>query len=283
MSSILTNTSAMVALQTLRSTNENLGMVQSHIATGKKVASASDNSAIWSISKVMEFDVTGFEAINDGLGIASSTISVAMEAGEQIVNVLNEIKSLAISANSEGADFTKIDKEIQTRVTQVTAIAEGAQFNGINLLASDDIDGNGNSSLTVLTALNRAGSGSVPTAATVSVDSVDILNNVDMSDVDVSSGDVADAASSLDALESHLQTVVSGLATLGASKAQVDMQRDFLSKSVDAMKSGISTLVDADMEEASARLQALQTQQQLGIQSLSIANQQPQALLQLFR
>jgi flagellin len=276
----------MVALQTLKNTNDNLAMVQSEIATGRRINTASDNSAIWAVSKVMEFDVAGYEAIEDGLGMAEAAISVAMAAGEQVIEILNEMKSLAAGGISEAADFAKIEADLLAREAQVTAITSGAQFNGVNLL-SDDVDGNGATSLTVLSSIDRSGANNsaganAPTVTTISVTTADFVTDVDLSGR-TNVADVTSADTAIDELETFLQFAVEGVAALGAAKARVELQRDFISKTVDAMETGISTLVDADMEEASARLQAMQTQQQLGIQALSIANQGPQALLQLFR
>lgn len=286
MSSILTNTGAMVALQTLKQTNMNMSDVQSQIATGKRISSASDNSAVWAISKVMEFDVAGYEAIEDGLGMAEAAISVAMAAGEQVISVLTEMKELAAGGISEASDFAKIEADLQAREDQITAITSGAQFNGVNLL-SDDVDGAGATGLTVLSSIDRSGSntssnGNAPTVSTIGVNTADFTTNVDLSGrTDVT--DVSSADDAVDELEVFLQFAVEGVASLGAAAARIELQKDFISKTVDALEIGVSTLVDADMEEASARLQALQTQQQLGVQALSIANQQPQSLLSLFR
>ena len=80
-----------------------------------------------------------------------------------------------------------------------------------------------------------------------------------------------------------MQTSIDAASTFGSVQTRVDIQKDFVSKLTDSMKAGIGSMIDADMEEASARLQALQVQQQLSTQALSIANQQPQSLLSLFR
>mgnify|MGYP000863903611 CR=1 FL=1 len=82
MSSVLTNNGAMVALQTLKSINSNLGQVQSEISTGKSISSAKDNSAVWAISKVMESDVKGFKAISDSLSLGKSKVAVGQNAAE---------------------------------------------------------------------------------------------------------------------------------------------------------------------------------------------------------
>ena len=281
MSSILTNNGAMVALQTLKSINTDLAKTQDMISTGKEIATAKDNSALWAISKVMESDVAGFKAISDSLALGESTVAVASAGAEQIVEVLRDMKELAVSAQSENVDFAKIQADMDEMAAQVASVIGASQFNGANLLASD-IDGNGATSLTVLSSLDRVGSGS-PTATTISVDTVDFEANIDLASNLTAITDTATAATALGELETFLQTAIDGAAALGASAARLQDQNVFVGKLVDAMKSGIGTLVDADMEEASAKLQALQVQQQLGVQSLSIANQAPQTILSLFR
>ncbi len=281
MSSILTNNSAMVALQTLKSINSNLAKTQNDISTGKEVASAKDNSAVWAISKVMESDVSGFEAVSDALSLGESTVAVASAAAEQIVTVLGEIKQLAVSANSENVDFAKVQADIDERVAQVASIISAAQFNGANLLATD-VDGNGGTSLSIVSSLDRVGSGA-PTAATITVATVDFEADIDLATDLTAIADVTTAATALGEIETFIQTAIDGAAALGASAKRIEDQNGFVGKLMDAMKSGIGSMVDTDMEEASARLQALQTQQQLGVQALSIANQAPQTILSLFR
>jgi flagellin len=280
MSSILTNNSAMVALQTLKSINGNLAKTQNEISTGKEVATAKDNSAVWAISKVMESDVSGFSAISDSLAVGESTVAVASAGAEQIVNVLNEMKELAVSAQSETADYAKIEADMLQKQGQITSIISASQFNGVNLLATDT-DGNGGTQLTVLSSLDRVGSGA-PTAATIDVAGVDFEADLDVAGR-TNIADAASAATALTEMEAFLQEAIGGAASLGASAKRISDQSEFVGKLTDAMKSGIGALIDADMEEASARLQALQTQQQLGVQALSIANQAPQTILSLFR
>jgi len=275
MSSILTNNSAMVALETLKSINANLTKTQSDISTGKSIASAKDNSAIWAISKVMESDVSGFKAVSDSLSLGESTVAVASAGAEQITNILNEMKEKVVAATGENVDHAKITSDVDELKNQITSIIAASQFNGTNLL-----DTAVNAGITVLSSLDRDSGGTV-TAANITVDSVDFEVNLDLTAVDVSSSANADA--SIAEIESLIQTAVDGAASLGASAKRIQDQNNFVTKVKDAMTQGISSLVDTDMEEASARLQALQSQQQLGVQSLSIANQAPQTILSLFR
>jgi flagellin len=229
----------------------------------------------------METDVSGFNAVSDALSLGESTVAVAAAGAEQVVNVLEEIKQLAISANSENVDFGKIQNDIAERAAQVASIIGAAQFNGANLLASD-VDGNGATSMSVVSSLDRVGS-AAPTASTISIDTVDFEADVDLVTNLTAITDTTTAATALGEIETFLTTAIDGAAALGASAKRIDDQNVFVGKLTDAMKSGIGALVDADMEAASARLQALQTQQQLGVQALSIANQAPQTILSLFR
>ena len=274
MSSILTNNSAMVALQTLKSINSNLSQTQSEISTGKSISSAKDNSAMWAISKVMESDVSGFNAISDSLALGGSTVAVASAGAEQVTDLLTQMKEKIVAATGENVDHTKITADVDELKGQITSIIAASQFNGSNLLNTAGGD------VTVLSSLDRDAAGAV-TASNITVASVDFEANLDLTTIDVSSS--ANADTSLAAIETLIQTAVDGTAALGASQSRIENQSDFVSKLSDAMKSGIGSLVDADMEEASARLQALQVQQQLGVQSLSIANQGAQSILSLFR
>jgi len=511
MSSILTNSSAMVALQTLKSINGDLSKIQSMISTGKAVASAKDNASVWAISKVMESDVKGFKGISDSLSLGESTVAVARQASETVTDLLTDIKGKIVAAQEENVDRTKIQADIDALTGQINSIVGAAQFNGLNLLkgiedmnilSSLDRSGDGtviannitvnrqdmttgagtfgsgtslaanavvgNSATTVaaagktavvtyadtwaaadvatltvagvelnftattasvteiadsftaqinalglegITASNTAGvltitstsafsdvsvlsasttagdgssditavNGGVPsgdntatsssinqraeavdfsTSATVNggdgykmtiggssynyiagagetmedvakglktaIDAAGVAGittnvvkdatsgqwtlRVDndgtgsaslafsstgnagglasgglfgLDSISVTTNAGADAA--LDNIETLISNSIDAGAAFGSAQGRIETQSDFISKLTDALKSGIGTLVDADMEEASARLQALQVQQQLGIQSLSIANQAPQSILSLFR
>ncbi|MBC7138858.1 MAG: flagellin [Defluviimonas sp.] len=429
MSSILTNSSAMVALQTLKGINSGLAKTQGEISTGKSVASAKDNAAVWAISKVMESDVKGFSAISDSLALGESTVAVARKASETITDLLTNMKGKIVAAQEENVDRAKLQTDIDALVKQIGSVVGAAQFNGLNL-----IDGSSTENVKVLSSLDRGASGNVaashitvarqnlavsgsatpqafgtgtlttpadylsgvgttttdttaPTltsvadtgtanitigqvAAGISYEitlndlvintadggeatgqrtfqyvagaddgTADVASNLlsqinaffgaatdggysvaadttgntltitnssgaaievglrassggtagpsgaaglsGLSTIDVTSD--AGATGALAAIEGLIQTATDAASAFGSAEGRIAIQNDFISSLSDAMKTGIGSLVDADMEEASARLQALQTQQQLGIQALSIANQQPQNILALFR
>lgn len=511
MSSILTNTGAMVALQTLKGVNANMATTQNEISTGKSVSSAKDNSAVWAISKVMEADVNGFKAISDSLSLGESTVAVARQASETVTDLLTDIKGKIVAAQEENVDRTKIQTDISALRDQITAVVGAAQFNGLNLVqGTEDVNvlssldrssdgsvtasnikisrqdqtttagsyGSGTSlssnavvadsatavtstantavvtygatwaandtaQLTVagvdlsftatgaavtdiathfagainglglegVTASNSAGvltisstrafeglkvksasttagdgssditavNGSAPSGTNSATDStiaqrseqIDLSTAAAVSDGDgykvtvgsssynyvagknesmedvakglktaIDAGGIAGvttkvvqdsttkawsiqvdndgsgsaslafstagnaggqasgglfgldkidvrtnsgANAALDSIENLIQSSIDAGANFGSSQSRIENQSDFIGKLTDSLKSGIGTLVDADMEEVSARLTALQTQQQLAVQSLSIANQAPQSILSLFR
>lgn len=497
MSSILTNSSSLVALQTLKSINMGLNKTQSEISTGKSISSARDNSAVWAISKVMEADVSGFNAISESLGLGESTVAVARQASETVTDLLTDIKGKVVSAQEENVDRAKIQTDIDALSSQINSIVGAAQFNGLNLLSGTadvnvlssldraangtvtasnitvtrqdlstsagsigsgtsltsnvtiedgasavasagntgtfvidtdaDVDGD-NYSFTVagqtiavagttgqdqddvaaalnsaINALGLTGISSSVSTGTVTITSARAFEDVALvgtknggasgvtiasatigeraeeltfsSGANVNEGDGysvtvgassysyiagkgenmknvvaglktaidngsvsgvtvqattnssgasvlkidndgtgsssltlavsgaadgaasgglfglgginvttdAGASSALANVETLINNAIDAAASFGSVQGRLETQANFISKLTDSLKIGIGTLVDADMEEASARLQALQVQQQLGVQSLSIANQAPQNILSLFR
>jgi flagellin len=289
MSSILTNNSAMVALQTLKNINSQLGKTQADIATGKSVANAKDNAAVWAISKVMETDQTAAKTIQSNLNVADATIATSRTGAESVTKLLNEVKDLALGATTSTADFAKIDNDIDEKFKQIAAVISGTQMNGVNLLKTAAVAPATGTSLSVVGSLDRTNGVAATTANTITVNTVDLQGALAL---DLAAGtstaytgitDTTTAAAMVTAIEGMINSSINGAATLGSAGKRVSDQADFVGKLSDSLKAGIGSLVDADMEEASARLQALQTQQQLGIQALSIANQGPSAVMSLFR
>ena len=289
MSSILTNNSAMVALQTLKNINSQLGKTQADIATGKSVANAKDNAAVWAISKVMETDQTAAKTIQSNLNVADATIATSRTGAESVTKLLNEVKDLALGATTSTADFAKIDNDIDEKFEQIAAVISGTQMNGVNLLKTAAVAPATGTSLSVVGSLDRTNGVAATTANTITVNTVNLQGALAL---DLAAGtstaytgitDTTTAAAMVTAIEGMINSSINGAATLGSAGKRVSDQADFVGKLSDSLKAGIGSLVDADMEEASARLQALQTQQQLGIQALSIANQGPSAVMSLFR
>lgn len=405
MSSILTNSGAMTALQSLKATNSNLEDTQSMISTGKEVGSAKDDAAVWAISKTMEADVAGFDQISDSISLGEATLSIASQAAEDIADILINIQEKVIAAQGENVDSATIQSDIDAYIAQIESTVAAAQFNGQNL-----IDGSGD--MNVLSSLNRDQNGAVTTGSinvaeqnlstggytskavfasattagvstagdvaattlatanttgvildldetvaleegdsisvqigdktatfTVSADAAALtgqtqadfvaagiktavdalgieglqvdfatatgltfkddgtstlandLNIVSQFDSAGSGGlgalaaiDVTtDPAAALAAMTALIDTAINAAASFGSDAGRLEMQADFVSNLSDTMELGISSMVDADMEEASALLSALQVQQELGVEALSIANEAPETLMSLFR
>ena len=154
MSSILTNNSAMVALQTMKKINMNMATTQSEISTGKSVATAKDNAAVWAISKVMESDVKGFKGISDSLNLGSSTVAVAREAAETVTDLLTEMKGKIVSAQQSNVDRAKIQTDVAKLREQIGSVVGAAQFNGLNL-----VNGSTTGATNILSSLDRSSSG----------------------------------------------------------------------------------------------------------------------------
>ena len=307
MSSILTNNGAMVALQTLNSVNKNLGMTQSEISTGKSVANAKDNSAIWAISKTMESDVAGFKAIQSSLNLGESTVSVARATAEDVTDNLKAIKKEIVGMQDGTVSREDLAERVKSLAAQISSNVEAAQVNGVNLVnnsitgTSVDTTGDGTgdaAGINVISSLDRSATG--VTASKIGVAAINLKTDAlsgmkadgttpmtlkDIVDLDfaASADPDADAADALSAIEGMIAQATKAGASFGSVQSRIGMQNDFVGKLSDALTSGIGSLVDANLEESSARLQALQVQQQLATQSLSIANQAPQSILSLFR
>ncbi len=279
MSSILTNNSAMVALQTLKSINMNLSDTQNAISTGKDINSAKDNASVWSISKVMESDVSGLDAVSDSLAVGQSVLGVASAGAELIVETIKDMQALAISGQSESADFTQLALEMDEKKLQLDAIVAGAQFNGVNLL--NTLTDGTSTGLDVVTGITRIGNADA-VADTITINTIDLEATITGATL-TGMADTTDAAATYDDLTEMLTFAIEGAAALGTSSKRLEDQSNFVSKLSDSLTTGIGALVDTDMEAASAKLQALQTQQQLGVQALSIANEAPSTIMSLFR
>ena len=273
MSSILTNNGAMVALQTMKTINRNMGTVQNQISTGYKVGTAKDNSAIWAIGKTMSSDAEAMKTVQSSIALGQSTVAVARNATEAVVELLGEMKSLVLQAG-ENVDNQKITDNLEELQTQIETILDSASFNGLNLLnqAGDDLE--------AISALVRDNAGNL-TLEQITVAGEDMTGGI--TGLAFTLADPATIATELNAIEDQLQAFIDKAAELGVTEKRMEIQSNFVGNLIDGLRSGVGAMVDADMEEASARLQALQVQQQLGIQALSIANQQPQNILSLFR
>ena len=317
MSSILTNVSAMTALQSLTQTNKNLEMTQARIATGFKVASAADNAAYWSIATTMRSDNKALTTVLDALGLGAAKVDVAYTGVNAAIDVVDEIKAKLVAAREPGVDKTKIQSEISALQAQLTSNAGAASFSGENWLSVDSSAAGYSATKSIVASFTRSSTGTV-SVSTININTANVklfdsatdaaaagigildtkYDNLGVALADqsttpagyftvatISISTATNAA--IDGFISGVDNAISRMTTaasdLGAAKKRVGLQQDFVGKLMDSIDRGIGQLVDADMSEESTRLQALQVQQQLGIQALSIANSNSQNVLALFR
>jgi flagellin len=320
MSSINTNVSALAALKTLRSIDEQMNTTQSHISSGYRVESASANAAYWSIATTMKSDKAAMSTVQDALGLASAKTDTAYTGLNSAIDVMNTIKTKLVAAREPGVDKTKVNAELTELKSQLQSISESASFSGQNWLYN--ADSTANTTVEMVGSFNRSDTGAVSVGVLKFDTSTSTLIDTNDASLGLLTGDLSvtqpngtttttasyylldvsaataptgseiklDASTSNDdldgmisAVDSMLSSMTDTAANLGAANSRITMQNDFVKNLMDTIDKGVGRLVDADMNEESTKLKALQTQQQLGIQALSIANGNSQQILSLFR
>jgi len=282
--SVNTNTGAMAALQALNSTSKGLATVQSRINSGMNVSSTKDDSAAFTIAEKLRGDLGGLKAVTSSLSRAKSVTDVAVAGAEQISDVVNQMKTLAKQASDSGVDQASreaYNKDFTALRDQITTIVNSSEFNGTNLLKASG------GSISALQSLGSVSSGGTYTADTLTVANQNMGLAATGSATVVGKDSKIDSATAatnmVGALDTLSKSINTSLSNLGSASRKIDAQTAFASKLSDAIEGGIGNLVDADLAKESAKLQALQVKQQLGVQALSIANQAPQTVTSLFR
>jgi flagellin len=275
MNSVNTNVGAMVALQNLNSTNRDLGTVQSRVNTGLKIATAKDNGAIWAIAQNQRAESSSLNAVMGSLQRGQSTVDVALSAGAAISDILVQMKEKAVAASESGlttASKQALSDEYVALRAQIDTISENASFDGVNLISD------ASTSSTSIKAIANADA-----SATIDIDHVDLSTGGSAITGTLANLTGTVTTSDITDIETAIQDVSAKLSTLGTGAKALDTHLNFVGKLQDTLEAGVGNLVDADLAKESAKLQALQTKQQLGIQALSIANQSSGTLLSLFR
>ncbi|TPI30837.1 flagellin [Mesorhizobium sp. B3-1-9] len=327
MASIMTNASALTALQSLNATQKNLDTTQARISTGYRVSQASDNAAYWSIATTMRSDNQAMSTVSDALGLGASKVDTAYTGMDSAISTINQIQQkLTASYGQTDASKEKTQVEIAALQKQLKAYADGATFSGTNMLSVSTASGTA-ADVKIVSAFNRGATGSVsistidvnvesiklydagaaPTAkgildterlgttgAAVAAASAPTLgaaaaatDTYSVAGLKIFSGTTAASDTQIQAMmnvvDAALKDMTNAATKLGAAKSSIDLQKTFTSSLMDSIDRGVGQLVDADMNKESTRLQALQVQQQLGVQALSIANGSSQSILSLFR
>ncbi|MGY6567578.1 MAG: flagellin N-terminal helical domain-containing protein [Salinarimonas sp.] len=297
----------------MSATNKQMDITQNRISTGYRVSDAADNAAYWSIATTMRSDNKALGAVQDALGLGAATVDVMYTALNSTVEVVSEIKAKVVAASQPGVDRGKIQSEINELQNQLRNIAASAVFNGENWLQFDSTDAGASADREIVSSFTRTASGAVSLetttvdigntllvdssadnegildldrsaafdfqGTTVTGDSLLTLNISGVADEDFA----ADMELAVGLVDAVLSDITDAATNLGAIKNRIGLQQDFVSALKDSIDRGVGQLVDADMNAESTRLQALQVQQQLGIQALSIANGNSQNILSLFR
>jgi flagellin len=266
---------ALIALQDLANTQNQLNQTQNIVSSGVSVADAKDNPAIWSIAQNQQAQVTGLDAVIQSLNRATSVSDVAVAAGQTVITLLNQLKQDALTASEPSLDAASrqaSNSDFQSTLAQITSTIKNASFDGSNLL-----DGSATSNLGVLASADGS--------AFLTLNSTDLsLGGAVLTVAPTASlGTPTLASSVLSDVNNALANVTTAIANLGVQAQQISTHNSFIGQLSDSLQSGVGDLVNANMGAESAKLQALQVQQQLGAQSLSIANQAPTVILSLFR
>lgn len=273
--SVHTNKSAMIALQNLNNTTSNLNAVQNRISTGLNVNSAKDNASVYAIAQGQRADVSSLAAVTSSLNRAASISDVSLAAGETVSDLLVELREKVVSAMDPSIDTASrnaLNADYRALLNQIKQTTSSANFDGANILDGSlplgiqfIADADATSTITLSTRDLSLGGTTITLTSTSTILSA------------------TDASTILGQLDTSIQNVNAALGALGSQAKQIDGHLSFVSKLTDSLTAGIGNLVDADMAKESAKLQALQVQQQLGTQALSIANSGPQVILSLFQ
>ena len=278
LNSINTNANALIALQNLNNTAAQLADTQNRISTGHKVDSAKDNGATWAVAQNQRASISSLDAVKESLQRGQSTVDVAMTAGSQISDILNQMKAKALTAADTSTDASgraSMNEDFKSLRDQIAKVVSGADFNGVNMIKSGGqsiyalANADGTNKVTVAAQDLSLGGGNLGVLTSTSSIGTQTLASSMLASLSGANGIIA--------------KVNSAVARLGTGSNSLASQLSFVGKLQDTLTTGVSNLVDADVAKESATLQALQTKQQLGVQALSIANSSTGTLLSLFR
>ena len=275
--SVNTNRDAMIALQNLNVTGSELSVTQQRIATGRKVDSAKDNGSTWAIAQSQRATSTALNAVKDSLQRGQSTVDVALSAGTSVSDLLVQMKEKALAASDTTLDTSgraALNEDFKALRDQLAKTVANADFNGTNMIKTGGA--------TIAALANAAGTSKITIAAQSLA-----LGGANLTGIGSTASLASNTASTAQAMIATVNTAIgkvsTALAKLGTGSKALDQHLSFIMKLQDTLDNGVGNLVDADLAKESAKLQSLQTRQQLGVQALSIANQSTSALLGLFR
>ncbi|WP_108662711.1 flagellin [Acuticoccus kandeliae] len=311
MTSLLTNTAAMVALRTLSDINRGLNETNNRVSTGLRIAQASDSAAYWAIAATTSSDNGALSTVRDALALGKSTMDVVYNGLDSTRESLQQMKELLVAARQPGVDRANIQTQITGLITDMQNKASASVINEQNFLSVDSAAAGYNADKQIVASFERSSAGIAVSTITLDIDTIKLIDpaggtpagilDIDRTGTNATTESITglngtaissltDSAADLQTLDDYIEIVdaalvdvISASNSVGVILARVESQESFISALIDANDRAVGALIDANMEEESTRLRALQTQQQLSVESLSIANASAQNVLALFR
>jgi len=281
LNSVNTNVGAMIALQSLNHTNEQLAITQKRVSTGFRVADATDDGAAYAVAQSVRSTVGALTSANQQLGGVQGLLATTQSNLNSIFETMKTVRDKLVKladATVQGNDRTNYQQQVQSLLGNIKSFIQDSAYNGKTLIG--DITGSSGSFARVAVVRNESGAsygiatfGGSALFGSINFTSTQMASAVTMAALITASGTFIN----------QMNAVGKALNTIGSSVNYVKNQISYNSDKVDAMNAGLGSLVDADLAKESAQLQALQIRQQLGTQALSMANQAPQTLLSLFK
>ncbi|MBJ7251037.1 MAG: hypothetical protein JHC89_06540 [Acetobacteraceae bacterium] len=277
LNSINTNAQSLIALQSLNSTNDQLSLIQKRVSTGYRVADAQDDGGAFAVAQSVKSDMAGVVAVNEQLGGVKGVLETTFAALTVVSDTMKQLRATLtrLADGAISADQRKAYEEQYTLLAQqVASFVDDAGYNGRTLLS------------TVSTGTPAGGNITAIRNETGGLFTIEAVDGASLKITTLAPANAAAAQASFNsggAFDTAEAAISKALSTFGASMAFLESQISYNSKKADAMSNGLGALVDADLARESSALEGIKVRQQLGIQTLSLANQGPQVLLGLFR
>jgi flagellin len=281
LNSVNTNTGAMIALQSLNHTNKDMAIAQKRISTGFRVADSTDDGAAYAIAQSVRSTVGALTSANQQLGSVQGLLSTTQSGLNNISNTMASMRDVLVKLSDggvQGNDRVNYQSQFQSLLDNVQTFIQDAGYNGKTLIG--DLSGSTGTFGRVAVARNESGS----SYGIATFGGSALFGSISFTTTQMDSADtIAALITASGTFINQMNSVGRALNTVGSAINYVANQVSYNNDKIDALNSGLGSLVDADLAKESAQLQALQIRQQLGTQALSLANQAPQTLLSLFK